>query len=272
VVVIFQTFLLLKGVFCLSRQIKSVFLVCCIGCGGTGGAFCTQFARFAAHHKDDVGLVIIDGDLVEAKNIERQPFFNEDLALNKAVALASGIESSFDVPVLAYPEYIDSVERLRSIISSAKKVFFSKYSSYMYDLRFVPIIVGAVDNHRARVVLHDLFCELEDCIYIDSANEFSYGEICYGVKCSGAVLSPDRVFYFPEVLEPAKSRLEMSCSELNDVQPQHYATNIMAANLVFSAISHFITDGKFPSGITYFDVFECRVQNRPYSEFVSAVF
>ena len=65
----------------------------------------------------------------------------------------------------------------------------------------------------------------------DAANEFSTGEVVVGIKNNQAVIAPDRAFYFPEVLEDSKSVLEMSCTELNNVKPQHLVTNLFAANI-----------------------------------------
>ena len=61
---------------------KYHFLV--MGCGGTGGNFLKEFARFL--HSDGAGnnrvqVTVLDGDVVEKKNIARQPFTEEDLSL-----------------------------------------------------------------------------------------------------------------------------------------------------------------------------------------------
>ena len=53
---------------------------------------------------------------------------------------------------------------------------------------FVPIIIGCVDNHNCRKILHEIFEEYTDIIYIDAANEFSTGEVVVGIKNNQAVI------------------------------------------------------------------------------------
>lgn len=230
-----------------------IFHIIIVGTGGTGGALATQLGRFAASTKDSIiHLSLVDGDVVEEKNVARQPFSTYDIALPKCVSLAEGISECFGFErVKAYPRYVLTTRDIPSLYGVHNPI---------------TIVVGCVDNHHARGILHNYFEDSKNIVYIDSANEYSNGEIVWGIKANGKVVSPDRVFYYPEVLNDTKSVVEMSCSELNNVDPQHYAVNLMAATLVFGAIARFVSTGQFPTGITYFDVFDNMVVNRPISE------
>ena len=128
----------------------------------------------------------------------------------------------------------------------------------------VKIIIGAVDNHACRKLLHKYFIEYRmysTLFYIDAANEFSCGEIVIGKKVEGKVECPDRAHYYPDVLtDNGKAVYEMSCEELNKAAPQHLATNSIAADLLFSYVVQIIAAGnmasKAPGGIIYFDTFK----------------
>ena len=82
-----------------------------VGCGGTGGCFFSKMVRFLSGITfADINFKfrLIDGDIVEAKNIGRQPYLLDDVGRNKAVALAAIAEETLDVKVKAYPMYLSS--------------------------------------------------------------------------------------------------------------------------------------------------------------------
>lgn len=223
-----------------------------VGCGGTGGNFIKEFARFLYSNgrNGEVGIkvTLIDGDIVEEKNIARQPFTKEDVGLNKAEAMCQAIYEVFGLSFEFYGNYIDSAKTLKSICAD----------------NYFPILVGAVDNHAARRVMHEYFEITESCIYLDSANEFSYGELVIGACLDGQIIYPDRTHYFRDILEDtSKSRSQMGCEELNRVAPQHIATNLFAANLLLASVVQILTDMKIRGGIFYFDAF------KGFSRFVS---
>lgn len=223
-----------------------------VGCGGTGGNFIKEFARFlysgGARSSGKVKVTIVDGDIVEEKNIARQPFTKEDVGLKKAEAMCQAIYDVFGLSFEYYEDYIDSFRTLKSLCSGDE----------------IPVIIGAVDNHAARKVMHEYFEKSSSCIYLDSANEYSYGELVIGAKLDGHTVYPDRTFYFPEVLaDTSKSRSEMGCEELNQASPQHITTNIFAANLLLTNVALLLTETKINGGIYYFDMLEkgyCRFE------------
>lgn len=226
-----------------------------IGCGGTGGCFFSRMARFLSDMKFtnmSLRVRIIDGDHVEYKNLGRQPFIESDVGENKAVALAAAALESLDVRVKAYPFFL-----------SPHKMGILHSGMTSYDNEDLQIIIGAVDNHACRKLLHDYFKNYKyegTLFYLDAANEFSCGEIVIGKRTSKRIFSPDRAHYYPEILkDEQKPVYEMSCEELNMAEPQHLATNSMAADLLFAYVSQLLIAGtnasQAVSGIVYFDVF-----------------
>ena len=242
--------------FCFSPIFMNVDILL-IGCGGTGGSFFSKMARFLAGLNTEnmnISFRIMDGDYVEAKNLGRQPFVEEDIGRNKAVALANAAEEALDLKVKAYPQYLSP--KTSGVLH--QQVFSSSSSS---DLK---VVIGAVDNHVCRKMLHEYFIQYKgwQCLfYIDAANELSSGEIVIGKRDHNDIEAPDRCHYYPEILtDEGKAPYEMSCEELNQVAPQHLATNSIAADLLFSFVVQLLAAGEYackaPGGIVYFDAFK----------------
>lgn len=226
-----------------------------IGCGGTGSNYIKELARYLATNRNymiNADVILIDGDTVEEKNLERQSFTPEDLLMNKAEAMALAVSDMYNLTFSYVPEYIASKEHMLRIMRNTYE-----RESYEEEETFVPIIIGCVDNHNCRKILHEIFEEYTDIIYIDAANEFSTGEVVVGIKNNQAVIAPDRAFYFPEVLEDSKSVLEMSCTELNNVKPQHLVTNLFAANICLIQTIKILSGDWTCGGIYSFDAFGC---------------
>lgn len=230
---------------------KVHYNVICVGAGGTGGNFVKEFARYLSFLKTDssISLSLIDGDKVEESNCSRQPYGTEDIALNKAVSLIEAIEDAFHIEnVYSYPVYINNMFELKTISN--------RHMSKTADSNVI-ILVGTVDNHRARQVMEEFFHSQSNIIYIDSANEFSVGEICIGARIKNRIIAPPRSYYFPDVLtDKSPSASEMSCGAVNISSPQHIATNLMAAHLLLAVCTNIISEGKLDCGIIYFESFQ----------------
>ena len=214
------------------------FTLSVIGAGGTGGYFLKEFSRYLQGDKEKqiVHMEIIDGDTVEEKNILRQSFQLEDVGFNKAIVMADILKSAFNADFTPKAEFLNDETQL----------YYSQTS--------VPIIIGCVDNHKARLVCEEFFNSHDTCFYLDSANEFSYGEVVFAYKIDGKVLSPVRSHYFPKIKTDAgKARTEMSCEELNNVAPQHIATNMQAGNILLNEVCS-ILEGRPHCGMVTFDL------------------
>ena len=237
-----------------------------VGCGGTGGKLSTELFRTLAVLGDDkenlkTHLTLIDGDRVEEKNIERQPFSLIDVGTHKCLALQETARECFNLEVSAYPTYLDNCEQLMSIINEESNIC-KKHCCPSRDFE-ITILCGCVDNHRARQVLEQAYQKLENVYYIDSANEFDVGEVVYGLRLKGNEISKSRAFYFPDVLTDKGPRAsEISCAAENVSAPQHPGTNMMAANFMLTAISNFLVSGNFRDGIIYFNALNPSVVHR----------
>ena len=230
-----------------------------VGAGGTGSLFLGDFCRFlSSSDKDKRDIVIADGDTVERKNLARQWFSEEDIGRNKAAAMAEVLTDVFDVNIEALGQYIDTPEEVIKILERLKGKAQDKRR--FQTINFYPVIISCVDNVACRLLLEEVFRRLENCIYIDSGNGYDTGQCVYAVKENGKVTSPMRdhynLIYDEEKDGNVRSRTQMSCEELNAVEPQHILTNRMAALCITRAMILLLETGKCMRGIATFDAFQ----------------
>ena len=222
------------------------------GCGGTGSLFLGRFGQFLASASDSFSweLTLIDGDVVERKNLSRQFFTLTDLGQNKALASCAILEEVFGIQAHAYPHFVTDA---------------SWFSRVTCSEECIPVFFGCVDNHHCRKLLEEAFASLSHCFYFDSANEFSDGEIVTGIRLNGKTIAPVREFYFPNYATHAKAVTSMSCQELNAVAPQHIAVNNLAAALLLAKATRLCEEQRIDGGITHFNASLCQVSHTLFS-------
>lgn len=224
-----------------------------VGCGGTGSHYIKELGRLlygGLSRREDVQIVLIDGDIVEEKNLVRQAFLPQDIGRNKAQVMAEILLQVYGVKAVYYDRYIDRANDFRSMVRD----------------NAVVLLVGCVDNHQCRQSMHHFYQERENCIYMDSANEYSAGEVVIGSRIGKIEMYPDRCQYFPEILEiDEKRRSEESCEVLNTSAPQHMLTNQLAAWILLVHTAKFLDD-EWLGGIVFFDAFKCYSMDRTKKE------
>lgn len=236
-----------------------VYNVYVVGAGGTGSFLLKELARFqatfCANSEHKINVLIIDGDVVEQKNLERQCFFNDSVMDNKAEVMSENINDTFELEYRFYPHYITAVEQLEKVINETKKVYYRGNQD---------ILIGCVDNHRCRQVCESYFNKCRDIIYIDSANEYSDGEVVFAWKKDNKVMAPVRSFYYPEVAtDTSPDVVEMSCQQRNAVEPQHIVTNMKAANIILAGLCPVFAGEELKGGLCIFSAFEMHQEFHP---------
>ena len=201
-----------------------------VGCGGTGSAFLQKLARFQYSAEENINVTIIDGDIVEEKNLKRQNFFEANVNYPKAESIVKLAANSYGLEWRCLNEYLLNVSQLDSVFKP-----LANNSS-------VEILVGCVDNHRARQVMEEWFSSIRNGFYIDSANDESDGEVVVAVKTNGLEISPSRAYYYPDVLTDA----------MNISDPQHQLVNDLAGNIIMNVICK-IFNRNIPTGQIIFD-------------------
>ena len=240
--------------FSMERPVKIVML----GAGGTGGHIAPHLYRLLYSLDRPVRFIICDCDVVEKKNLVRQNFIPADLGENKAKVLAERYSTVFGMETEYVPDYIESEDRLKKLITPME------WRSGPFSERPVwdqVILIGAVDNNRSRQLCHKVYYEARDLVYIDSGNGKHTGQVVCGIRSGG------RTFYrpvgkvYPDVLEQTdKFPTELSCAEASLSSPQSITANVTAATVVVDMIYNILAQGESRVRLATFSTTSCNVR------------
>lgn len=154
--------------------------------------------------KDNV--IVMDGDKLEANNLNRQLFTRDDIGRFKAEALADKYGCGF------------------------RNEWFS-YGARAY--RSSDVLICAADNHPARAAVLEV-CDYHKCVAIIAGNE-TYSAEAYAYLHQWKDSPIDPRTYYPEILMDASGdprRGAIGCTgEAQEATPQLVVANMMAASL-----------------------------------------
>lgn len=120
-----------------------------IGGGGTGSRLMPGLAQLVRTQirkynplafRLNIPIYVVDGDVVEEKNLMRQHFVRQDVGRNKAVVLAERYSVGFGVPITPIPYYLNEDT---ATVSKEVRDFLSAINSGA-------LIIFAVDSAKAR--------------------------------------------------------------------------------------------------------------------------
>lgn len=226
---------------------KMFFYIVLVGCGGTGGYAVQRITKMMnAFENVKSSLILADPDLIEEKNLLRQPFISTDIGHKKAEVLAKRYGAAYGLKIGSFCDsYIESVESLEKLFSLTD----FKHESGQFIQK---VLIGAVDNDFTRSIMDDYFDQVDDLIYIDAGiegvtvpaenkpmnkwtadelldyQESGYsGQVVTGVKKNGKVILPALNSIYPidtlDAIPPSHN-----CG-LEPYQPQRMIANEMAA-------------------------------------------
>ena len=222
-----------------NRPVKIVML----GAGGTGGHIAPHLYRLLYALDRPVRFIICDGDIVEEKNLVRQNFTPADLGENKAKVLAERYSSVFGMETEYVPEFIESGERLFSMLQA--RTFPTGPYWHSPTVKELVILIGAVDNNKSRKLCHEVFYKLDDLIYIDSGNGSYTGQVVCGVRRNGHTMRKPIGSVHPEMMKITdKFPSELSCAEAAQADPQSIVANVTAATAVLTMVYNILTHGE----------------------------
>lgn len=141
------------------------FMFYVIGVGGTGSLLARDLPKLLINTRHR--MCLIDNDIVEKKNVLRQGYQEQDVGDNKAIALSRKINSLYQTNCLFVDDYATD-ENLSKFINEHRT--------------YTPVIIGCVDNDKTRTMLEKTVNQLDECVYIDSANSEYDGNIYVYVK------------------------------------------------------------------------------------------
>lgn len=273
-----------------SYRVKEVYpFICQLGTGGNGTYVLQQLAQLLSILEKDALYLVADPDVVEKKNLKNQLFVKSDIGKKKADVLAKRYSAAYDFRIASYSEsYIEDVEALNSLFN---KEYLSTGSRY--DVMYLPVIIGCVDNNYTRQVMHEFFKRSSRCLYIDVGcdaakvpkdfgtrpmnewtkeelsvyNESGWdGQVVCGLKLGGETILPPVGEVFPEILndidEIAPSQL--ACSNVVASDPQRVLCNRMAAMSVAPYLNDLLSDGIITNHMTVFHAKKGYMKSMPY--------
>ena len=214
---------------------KCVFII--VGVGGTGSLLARDIPKLIIKlpHK----MVLIDGDVVEEKNMVRQSYQQHDIGENKALALSTKINTFYGNICEAIDKYVTNKEIVELVKS--------------YD-GYIPVLIGCVDNDKTRMLLEQTYHDLNDCIYLDSANSEYDGNVYIKAKIQGnetGVLRSEK-YNLSQDIHPADKSCEAQAAEGNT---QYLVTNLKMATTLMEHVS-MIVHGSVKEGVTIVKRFE----------------
>lgn len=200
---------------------KKVIVV--IGCGGTGSYIIGNLVR------QDFTPFLIDGDVVEEKNLKRQEFFENDI--NKYKSQVFG--ERYGLPYST--EFLDTAEDLAPLFDEEP---------------CVPVIISAVDNNGTRALINEMFHmeKYPDFVYIGSGNGKRNGQVYVALKKDGEIIYETEV-----VLDKALQAVDgenarptlISCAQHANMKggEQTILANVTAGCLVSNLATNVLNDG-----------------------------
>lgn len=227
-----------------------------VGCGGNGAYLTQRLSKLISsllrlNDSNSFSYTLVDQDLVEEKNLQRQPFLPHDIGKNKAAVLSKRYGKSYEIPIFYREQFVESVEELRSCFPSLHETFAQDPTKNL-----IRILIGCVDNHASRKIMHNFFEEDSKIIYIDCGvdgvltegdeediRRSGYSGHCVcGMKLYG-VQVPDVVGVYPEIMEDTKSLLpSQSCGQNIVSQPQRMQSNEFAALITMGYLNQILAE------------------------------
>ena len=197
---------------------KKTFVV--LGAGGTGSWLVPSLSKMADN------LILIDGDIVEEKNVSRQNFFESDIGKNKAEVIGDRYGITY------VTDFIKSVEELEEILE--------------YAINDDIVLVGCLDNNATRHLVHEIYKKRDNLIWIDSGNAERHGQSYVAIKDNG-----EEIYKSPIELDEAFSVVsgderrpdQISCAEQSESAPQNITANVTAASTLLSLCAIVNTGG-----------------------------
>jgi PRTRC genetic system ThiF family protein len=226
-----------------------------VGVGGTGSFLALHLARLAYHARErhglEVGLTLIDPDVVEMRNVGRQNFCVAEVGEPKAITLMRRLNAAFGL-------------ESQGVVEKFSRVVFSPgYSGSSW----LVLLIGCVDNAAARrEIAKHVAASNRRIWWLDCGNHESAGQVLLGNRadlsepeispmgfCSGLPL-PSIVH--PELLvaEDSQAATGASCAELALQDAQSLMINQMVAGWAAQYVYRMALARNLDMSATYVDL------------------
>lgn len=211
------------------------YAVFVLGAGGTG----SWLAAFLDKMSLNNNVIIMDGDIVESKNVLRQNFKKKDVTKQKAEVVAKSNTMSY------VHGYITDTSIFHQLLTE-------------FPEGTVPMLIGCLDNNASRKIAHDFVNEVPESVWIDGGNAERHGQAYVCIKEDGQIVEG---FESPIDIEPAFQNFEgderrpdqISCAEQSESAPQNVTANVTSANVLFNIMAIFLNGGALMTNKYIFD-------------------
>lgn len=238
-----------------------------VGTGGNGGYIIQRLAKLISNvqklsDKTTFSYTLIDADLVESKNLQRQPFLPNDVGQNKAKTLAGRYGKAYQFPIFYKEAFVESVEELKECFPSNHPTYVQESARLLFR-----VLIGAVDNNASRKIMHEYFTQDKNIVYIDCGvdgvlTEGSEEDILrsgYSGHCVCGINTKDGILpsvagVYPDILEDKDSLLpSQSCGQNVVSQPQRMQSNEMAALITVGYLNQIFAERRLYHHYTNFN-------------------
>lgn len=218
-----------------------------IGCGGIGGWLLGPLVRYLASRPEPRPLlVLVDGDVFEARNLDRQSGAPGNLGTNKAEALAE-IARAAGLAVQAVPESVT-----RATVGQL--------------IREGDLVLLAVDNHPTRALVDRHLASLDEATLISGGNDETDGNVQLVRRRGGWSVDGHLVEIHPEIgrADADPDPGAAGCQALADERPQLLATNFLVAGAMFGCLWQLLERGSVPYSELYLDLVQGAMRSRSW--------
>ena len=181
-----------------------------IGAGGTASYLLPVLVRTITRKHDIEEVIIVDRDVIEEKNVERQNYTYDEVGQGKAEAIAGTLRKHCTSPIVSVDDW------------------FTEGFPLFPD----SFIISCTDNHPARLALLNC-CDDHNCRTVICGNETYSADAYYYQPSFRDTLKDPRIRYPEIVTNKQDDPTRPPCNgveALND-NPQLAAANFMSANL-----------------------------------------
>lgn len=189
-----------------------------IGLGGIGTAFYPELYRYLEFRTEKFEVVLIDGDIYEEKNKQRQFF-------HRLGPKAQVLHEMYS-------------EKFPGVIFQYEFQYFNE-SNAIYLLEEHDIVIMGVDNHKTRKMVADCCEQFQNISLISGGNHLTTGDVMWYLKRNGNALTLELDNqYHPEIQKPTdKHPEEIGCDEIVQSQPQILAMNNLVSAVMFNMLN-----------------------------------
>lgn len=207
-----------------------------IGLGGIGTQLLPSLLHYLISLKWEQPIVLMDGDVYEEKNLNRQLVPDMGLGMNKADALAHSF-SHLPLDVSTLPFYLDEMN-VGVVVQEGD------------------LVICGVDNHYTRRLIDEKISTMQNVTFVSGGNDLTDGNSQVVRIRDGKRLDPLLTEVHPEIAAAIeKPDLYLpGCDKLLTEHPQIIVTNLMVACTMLNEVWAILEDRELPYSEVYVDV------------------